>query len=88
MSFLPEMRDVRFWHKADIRCGAMQCPLLGVKRTSADPMRCRSPARLPILGGGGWSADKRHTENPAYRSRNSLAISTWISRQKVGYIVK
>jgi len=24
---------VRFWHKADIRCGAMQCPLLGVKRT-------------------------------------------------------
>src|SRR6516165_9905048 len=24
---------VRCWHKADIRCGAMQCPLLGVKRT-------------------------------------------------------
>jgi len=24
---------VRFWHKADIRCGAMQCPLLGVKQT-------------------------------------------------------
>jgi hypothetical protein len=24
---------VRFWHIADIRCGAMQCPLLGVKRT-------------------------------------------------------
>ena len=26
--------NVCFWHKADIRCGAMQCPLLGVKRTS------------------------------------------------------
>jgi hypothetical protein len=26
--------DVRYWHKADIRFGAMQCPLLGVKRTS------------------------------------------------------
>src|SRR6516225_3049811 len=24
---------VRFWHIADIRCGAMQCPLLEVKRT-------------------------------------------------------
>ena len=28
------MHFVCFWHKADIRCGAMQCPLLGVKRTS------------------------------------------------------
>jgi hypothetical protein len=28
---------VRFWHKADIRCGAMQCLLLGVKRTLIGP---------------------------------------------------
>src|SRR5262249_48942715 len=32
--------NVRFWHKADIRCGAMQCPLSGVKRTLVGGSRC------------------------------------------------
>ena len=26
-------RNVRYWHKADIRCVHCTCPLLGVKRT-------------------------------------------------------
>jgi hypothetical protein len=28
--------DVRFWHKADIALHRSECPLLGVKRTSAE----------------------------------------------------
>ena len=31
-TLLAAMQFGRNWHKADIRCGAMQCPLLGVKR--------------------------------------------------------
>jgi len=42
--------DVRFWHKADIRCGAMQCPLLGVKRTliGSAPMSACDPKRTSV----------------------------------------
>ena len=32
----PARRNFRYWHKADIDADAEQCPLLGVKRTSAD----------------------------------------------------
>ena len=32
-TLLAAMQFGRNWHKADIRCGAMQCPLLGVKQT-------------------------------------------------------
>jgi hypothetical protein len=28
------MRDVAYWHNADITVAVMECPLLGVKRTS------------------------------------------------------
>jgi hypothetical protein len=40
-------RNVCFWHKADIRCGAMQCSLSGVKRTLVGraPMSAFDPNR-------------------------------------------
>src|SRR5215472_4707142 len=41
---------VHTWHKADIRCGAMQCPLSGVKRTliRPAPMSAFDPKRTEL----------------------------------------